>query len=160
MTSNLDLRKLFCTLNIRMLNLSLNKLKLIARIWHIKGYKIISKERLFSALNKAESVEIENNFGNARIRRIREDFNELKDRFLKPKIKEIRRNLYETESKKNLSKSNITKIEKSLFELEESLSMLKKYYDNDDIEYKGMREVENSFNMPTYEDYYKELRKN
>ena len=38
--------------------------------------------------------------------------------------------------------------------------MLKKYYDNDDIEYKGMREVENSFNMPTYEDYYKELRKN
>ena len=62
------------------------------------------KERLFSALNKAESVEIENNFGNARIRKIREDFNELKDRFLKPKIKEIRRNLYETESKKNLSK--------------------------------------------------------
>ena len=79
-------------------------MKLIARIWHIKGYKIISKERLFSALNKAESVEIENNFGNARIRKIREDFNELKDRFLKPKIKEIRRNLYETESKKNLSK--------------------------------------------------------
>ena len=87
MTSNLDVRKFFCTLNIRMLNLSLNKLKLIARIWHIKGYKIISKERLFSALNKAESVEIENNFGNARIRKIREDLNELKDRFLKPKIK-------------------------------------------------------------------------
>ena len=37
---------------------------------------------------------------NARIKKISEDFNKLKDRFLKPKIKEIRRKLYETEKKR------------------------------------------------------------
>ena len=29
------------------------------------------------------------------MKKIREEFNELKDRFLKPKLKDIRRNLYE-----------------------------------------------------------------
>lgn len=123
-------------------------MKLIARSRHIEDY------------NEGESVEIENNFGNARIRKVTEDFNELRDRFLKWKIKEIRRNFCATENKKNLPKSNITKIKKSLFELEESLSMLKKYYDNDDIEYKRIREFENLVNMATDEDYYKAIRNN
>ena len=58
---------------------------------------------------------------NARIKKISEDFNKLKDRFLKPKIKEIRRKLYEIEKKKDLSKSKIKEIEQNLIELEESL---------------------------------------
>ena len=70
---------------------------------------------------------------------IREYFNELRDRLLKTKIKETRRNLYDIENKKNLSNSKIKNIEKSLFELERSLNKLKKYYDYDDIEYKGIR---------------------
>ena len=32
---------------------------------------------------------------NAKIKKIREEFNKLKDRFLKPKIKETKKNLYE-----------------------------------------------------------------
>ena len=71
----------------------------------IKGYKSVSKEKSLSALNKSnESAGSKNNFNTARIKKIREDFNKLRDRFLKPKIKEIRRNLYEIENKKNLSK--------------------------------------------------------
>ena len=53
-------------------------------------------------------------------------------RFLKPKIKEIRKNLYEIRNK-NLSESELKEIEKSLFELEESLSKLTKYFDDDSI---------------------------
>ena len=34
------------------------------------------------------------------IKKIREDFNKMRDRFLKPKIKEIKKNLYEIENKK------------------------------------------------------------
>ena len=56
----------------------------------------MSKEKLLSALESADS---KNNFNNVRIKKIRED-NELKDRFLRQKIKEIRRNLYEIENKK------------------------------------------------------------
>ena len=73
-----------------MLNLSLNELKLIAKSRGIRGYKIISKERLLSALNESESAKSKKNLDNAKIKKIREGFNKLKDRFLKLKIKEIR----------------------------------------------------------------------
>ena len=65
----------------------LNKIKQIAKMRHIKNYKNMSKERLLSALNKSESAMSRNNFDNARINKIREDFNKLRDRFLKPKKK-------------------------------------------------------------------------
>ena len=86
-----------------MLNLSLNELKLIAKGRGIKGYKSMSKERLLSALNESKSVKSENDFDDERLKKIIEKFNKSIDKFLKPKIKEIRRNLYEIKNKKNLS---------------------------------------------------------
>ena len=77
-----------------MLNLSLNELKQMAKMRGIKGYKSMSRERLLSALNGSKSADSEKNLHNARTKQIREEFNKLRDRFLKPKIKEIRRNLY------------------------------------------------------------------
>ena len=47
----------------------------------------------------------EKNFDDARIEKIKKGFNELRGRNSKPKIKKIRRGLYEKENKKNLSKS-------------------------------------------------------
>ena len=148
-----------------MINLMLNEIKQIAKMRRIKNYKNMSKERLLSALNKSESAMSGNNFDNARIKKIREDLNKLRDRFLKPKIKEIIRNVYEIENKKNLSKSKIKEIEQNLIELEESLFKLSKYYNSDDIEYKGIRDVENlfngvAFNQSTDEDYYKPIKTN
>ena len=84
----------------------------------------MSKEMLLSALYESELAGSGNNFDNARIKKIREDLNKLRDRFLKPKIKEIIRNVYEIENKKNLSKSKIKEIEQNLIELEESLFKL------------------------------------
>ena len=103
-----------------MLNLLLNQLKLVAKLRCIEGYKSMSKEKLLSALSESESAGSGNDFNNARMKKISEDFNKLKDRFLKPKIKEIRRKLYDIE-KKGLSKSKIKEIEQNLIELEESL---------------------------------------
>ena len=79
---------------MRMLNLSLSELKLITKSRGIRGYKSISKEKLLSALSESESVESKKSLDNAKIKKIIEEFNKLKDRFLKPKIKEIKRNLY------------------------------------------------------------------
>ena len=45
----------------------------------IKNYKNMSKERLLSALDESESAMNENNFDNVRIKKIREDFNKLRD---------------------------------------------------------------------------------
>ena len=46
---------------------------------HIKNYKNMSKERLLSALEESESAANGNNFNNARIKKIKEDFNKLRD---------------------------------------------------------------------------------
>ena len=80
----------------------------------------MSKERLLSAVDESESEESGSNFNNAEIKKIREDFNELRDRFLKPKIKEIRKILYKIENQKDLSKSKIKEIEQNLIKLKES----------------------------------------
>ena len=53
----------------------------------IKNYKNMSKERLLSALDESESAESKNNFDNARIKKIKEDFNKLRYGFLKLKTK-------------------------------------------------------------------------
>ena len=142
-----------------MLNLSLNELKQIAKMRHIKGYKSMFKEKLLRAHDgSTESTGSKNNFNNARIKKIKEDFNKLRDRFLKPKIKEIGRNLYEIENKKNLFKSKIKEIEQDLIELEKGLFKLNKYYRYDNIEYKGITDVENLFNQSTDKDYYKPIK--
>ena len=136
-------------------NLSLNELKQVAKMRRIKGYQSMSKKRLLNALDESERTV--NNFNNARIKKIREDFNKLRDRFLKPKIKEIRRNLYEIENKKNLSKSKIKEIEQNFIELEESLYNFNKYHDYNDIKYYGIRDIRNLFDEVD-EDYYKPIK--
>ena len=75
----------------------------------------MSKERSVSAINESESVESEKNFDDAKINQIKKDFNELRDRFFKPKMKKIRRNLYEVENKNNLSAQKVKEIEKKIF---------------------------------------------
>ena len=71
--------------------LSLTELKQISKIRRIKNCKSMSKERLLSVLLVSESAGSKNNFDNARIEKIRKDFNELRDRLLKIKIKEVRK---------------------------------------------------------------------
>ena len=56
-----------------------------------------------------------------------------------------------------LYKPKTKETEKNLFELEKKLSKLRKYYDYDDIEYKGIRDVGNLFDLSIDEDYYKPL---
>ena len=63
-------------------NLSLNELKQIAKTRRIKDYKNMSKERLLNALDESESAE---SFDNAKIEKIKEDFNKLRDLVFKTK---------------------------------------------------------------------------
>ena len=77
---------------------------------HIKGYNNMSKEMLLCVLDESESLD------NTKIRKVKGDFNKLRDRFLKPKIKEVRKIFQEIENKKNLSASKLKEIEKYLFE--------------------------------------------
>ena len=62
-----------------MSNFTLNELKQMEKMRWIKDYKM-SKERLLSVLDESESLS------NAKIRKIKEDFNKVRNMFLKPKI--------------------------------------------------------------------------
>ena len=58
-----------------MLKLLLNELKQITKMRSIKGYKIMSEERLISSINESEPVEeSEKNFDDARIENIKKIF--------------------------------------------------------------------------------------
>ena len=68
----------------------------------------MSKEKLLSALSESGSVKrttflSKNSFDDERLKNIRKDFNELRDRFSKPQMKEIRKNLYDIKNLKILS---------------------------------------------------------
>ena len=60
----------------------------------IKGY-----ESMLSSINESMK-ESEKNFDDARMEKIKKDFNELRDIPSKPKINEIREDLYRIENKK------------------------------------------------------------
>ena len=105
-----------------MINLSLEELKAIANLRKVKDYKNKSKDELTKILSEPEAK--------INIEKIRKRFNDSKS-----KIKEIRRNLYETENKYNLSTPEIEEIVKNTFEVEK-LFEPKNYYDYDDIKYK------------------------
>ena len=105
----------------------------------------MSNERLLSALT--ELVESKKkSFHGERLKKIRRDFNELRDRFSKLLIKEIRKNLYDIKIPKYLSTQKIKQMEENIFELEKSLSNFKKCYPQDDFEHKNLRDLGNLFN--------------
>ena len=149
-----------------MLKLLPKELKAIGKIRGIKGYKSISEDRILSDLKALESLkESEKNFDDTkskikfskpRTEKIRKEFNELRHKFSKSQINEIRRNLYEIENKKKLFALK-KEIERNLLELVENLFRPKKYYDYDDTEYKGIRDVKDLFDLSIDEDYYKPI---
>ena len=66
-----------------MLNLSLNELKQLSKMRTIKGYKNMSNKRLLSVLSESELAKSKKNL--AKIKKIEEDFNKLRDSFLTQK---------------------------------------------------------------------------
>ena len=73
-----------------MVNLSPDKLKLIAKNKDVKGYKSMSEDRLSSALNASESLKkSEKNFDDTKPKII----------FFKPRIEKIREKLQEVRHK-------------------------------------------------------------
>ena len=126
-----------------MINLSLKELKLIAESRNIKDYKNKSENDLIKILSKPKPKI---NLSKNKIKDIKKDFNKLRFGFSKSEINEFRRSLYNIKNQKNLSAPGIKETEKNLLEFEKNLSNLKNSYDYDDIEYRGIRDIENLFN--------------
>ena len=83
-----------------MQNLSQNELERIAKIRRIKNYKKMSKEELLIALLKSVQSHAElykSKSNNAEIEETRNIFNEIRNKFSKSVINEIRKELYKRE---------------------------------------------------------------
>ena len=83
------------------------------------------------------------------------EFKKSKHKFSKTKRNEIRRNLYEIKNKRNLFTLGTENTEKNLDELESFLFKTKKYYDRDDVEYKGIKDIQGLFDLSIGDDYFK-----
>ena len=109
----------------------------------------MSNDELLRALKASE------NKNKTRIDEIREEIKELDHKLSRQELKEIKKNLYEIENKKGRLKPKKTK--KYLNNLEERIYELNKYYDYDDVKYRGIRDIKDLFDLSISKDYYKPI---
>ena len=109
----------------------------------------MSNDELSRALKGSE------NKNKTRIDEIREEIKELGHKLSRKELKEIKKNIYEIENKKGHLKSKKTK--KYLDKLEERIYKLNKYYDYDDVKYRGIRDIKDLFDLLIGKDYYKPI---
>ena len=139
-----------------MINLSVNELKYNCKNRDIKDSRNKSEDDLIKILSEPKTKI---SLSKKRLKKIKEKFNELRDEFSKPEIKEIRKNPYEIKKKKSFCIKN-ERDWKNLLESEKNIFKPKKYYVYDDTEYRGIRDVKNLFNLSVDKDYHKPTRTN
>ena len=123
----------------------------------------MSKEELIISLLKSKQSIAElfndNNLYDNEISDIRRIFNRLRDILPKKDRKEIKDKLYEIEHQRNISEAEKEENDEYLRKLVRILNDKEKYspYDRDDLDYYGIRDIENLFDEASEEDYYKPI---
>ena len=142
----------------------------------IRNREKLTKEGLIISLLKPESSTAERNFeklfnnntddddtydGKIRdkISDIRMILSRLGNTITNNDRKKIKKELYEIEKKENLSDKEKEKIYDDLVELVKTLDKKEKYkyHDRDDLDYHGIRDIENLFDNVNDNDYYKPI---
>ena len=128
---------------------SRNLAEFVAQKRGITDYGNMSNDELSRALKASE------NKNKTRIDEIREEIKELGHKLSRQELKEIKKNLYEIENKKGCLKSKKTR--KYLNKLVKKIYELNKYYDYDDVKYRGIRDIKDLFDLSIGEDCYKPI---
>ena len=150
-------------------NKSIDELKEIAGLRRIKNYDNLTKEDLIFSLLKSESNPAERNymeyFNNSTNDEIKSKINDIRlilsrlgNIVTKNDRKKIKKDLYETEKRQNLSDNEKEKIYDDLVKLANTLDKKEehKHSDRDDLDYFGIRELEKLFDDIDIgiDDYY------
>ena len=141
-------------LKLRDLNLSPKELrhitKYLAKKRNIADYKSKFNDELL------RSIKNKDNKQQQRIDVVREELKELGYKLPKSGLKDIKKRLYNIESKKKLLNSKRTI--KYLDELNKKIDKLDRYYRYyDDYEYKGIKDIKDLFRLSIDKDYYKPI---
>ena len=157
---------------------SIDELKEIAKSRRIKNRGKLRKEALITSILKLESSNAELNYMKHFNTNVDNNNVDTYDGIIRDKISNIRlmlsrlgdivteddrvknkKELYEIENKENLSDKDKEKIDDNLLELKNKLNKKKiyRYHDRDDLDYHGLRDVENWFDADNNDDYYKPI---
>ena len=128
-------------------------IEFIARKRNIENYKRKSTNELLQTRNENKGNQKQSK-NKKRIDNIREDLKNLSYKFSKDELDKIRENLHNIEKRKLFESK---KTNKYLDELYEKILKLEKYNDNDndDYEYRGIKNKKDLFKLSINEDYYK-----
>ena len=112
-------------------------IELLAKKLNIKNYKSKSSDKLYKIFKKQSKNK-------KRIDDIREELKDPTYNISKSESKEIKRTLYNIEKGRKISSR---KASKYLDELDKRILEIDKYYDYDDYEYRGMKNMEDFFRI-------------
>ena len=148
-------------------NMSHHDLKKIAKLRNIKNYNTWAKEDLIYILLRSEKNLFEDNYTKyisnnttnelrSRINNIRIVLARLGNTITKKDSDKIRKELYEIENKQKPTKTQKERYYRYLIELANTLNKKEEYKHSDynDLDYFGIRDVENLF-ISADDDYYK-----
>ena len=151
---------------------SLDDLKKIVKLRRIKNYDNLSKEDLDYTLLGSEKNFLEDNYIKYTSNNINDD-DEIRAKINKIRIvlarlgniitrkdrDKIRKELYDIEKKKRLTKAQKESLYKYLIELANTLDKKEeyKYSDHDDLDYFGIRDIENLLDHINNDNYYKPI---
>ena len=120
-------------------------IQLVAKKRYIKNYKNKSSNRLYKIFKKQSKNK-------KRIDDLKDELKNPRYNISKSESKDILRTLYNIE-KRNIVGSKITK--RYLNELDKKILKLDKYYDYDDYEYKGIKNIKDLFKLSIDKDHFK-----
>ena len=151
----------------KLLDKSIDELKEIVGLRRIRNYDNLTKEDLIFSLLKSESNPAERNytryFNNSTNDEIKSKINDIKlvlsrlgNIVTKNDRQKIKKDLYKIEQKRNLSDNKKKKIYYDLIKLANTLNKKEeqKHSDLDDLDYFGIRDIENLF-INNGDNYYK-----
>ena len=137
-----------------MINLSLNKLKLIAQYRNISDYESKSKEDLIKALSNPKpkpKIGINKN----KLEEIRKDFVKVRNKFSKKEEDKYRIVFYDIKNWRHLSESEIEEIRKKFNELEKSLIFNKFHGNIDSVDYDDLDNYDCNYDFADDDEYRK-----
>ena len=144
-------------LNLTDLNLlseeSRDIIEFFARKRNIKNYKRKSSNELLRAIKESKNNQQQSK-NKKRIDIIREELKESSYKLSKSELKEIKKNLYNIEKRKQFEEKNPKRY---LDELDKKILKLDKHQDYDDFGYRGIKNVHNFFKLSIGKDYYKPI---
>ena len=133
-------------------NLARYLVEYLAKMRNIKNCKCKSNDKLLQAIKENKNKQRPKN--KKRIDDIRKDLKDLSHKLSRSELKEIKKNLYNIEKRKQFDSN---KTNKYLDELYKKILESEKYHHHDDYEYRGIKNIKDLFKFSIDKDYYKPI---